>query len=603
MAHAIDARGTSAAPSTLDAGPVITGPSGGWPASYRRATGSERLLAAWVFLLLVAFSPELYASFWAPKAALLLLVVVPGAVALVDAARTGVRGARWAVAFLVVAGVAAFTADTPLLSLLGGHGWGTGWLFLASLAGLWALGTRLRVDGRVLIGAALLTGAVASAAVAWIQAAFELPVEVLDPGGRSQGLQGNPVHLGTVAAAGLWLAAVYLRSARRSWPLLAGGMVLIGAVQFSGSRAALALTFIVVCFGAWRLGVRRGAAFVLAVVIGFGLAGMVDASSGQATATARAAASLNPGSSSGRFAAWEASPSAVADQPLFGWGPGRFQAATSPEVGPEVARFEGAGAEYTDAHNWVLELSVTTGLVGLLLFAGWIVGAAREARHPLVGVALVGAGVGLVQPLSVAVTPLLFLALGASMSVTGRPGADSRWPRGVVSGLTGVAVIAAGIFTIGELELANAALDFSRPAVRTADRLLPAWPQVSDVAWRIEAYHAITERDDQAWERALEHAREAARRDPAASGAWVDLGDLALRRERTAEARAAYDRALERYPFNRRALAGRIALADREGDEQRVETLCGRLHEVVELDESCVSEIRERYGNEVEVGA
>lgn len=602
MALAIGARGTSDAPSTLETSQVIAGSSDGLSASYRRAAGSERLLAAWTFLVLISFSPELYASFWAPKAALLLLVIVPGAAALARAVQSGVPGARWAAAFLVVAGVAAFTADVPLLSFLGRHGWGTGWLFLTSLAGLWALGTLLSVDGRVLIGAALLAGAVASAAVAWLQAGSDLPFDVLDPGGRSRGLQGNAVHLGTVAVAGLWLAAVHLRTARRWWPVLAGAMVLIGAVQFSGSRAALVLAGGVVLVGAWRLELRRGMALVLAVVAGFFLAGVVDAASGQTSATTRAAASFSPGSSSGRVAAWQASPSAVVDRPLLGWGPGRFQTATSPDVGPEVARYEGGGAEYSDAHNWPLELSVTTGLLGFVLFAGWMLGVAREARHPLVGVALVGAVIGLAQPLSVAVTPLLFLALGAAMSRGRVPGPRPVWTGRLVGMSTGVAVIAAGVFLAGEVALANAAVDFSRPAVQTADRLLPPWPQTSNVAWRIEAYHAITERNDQAWNRALDRARETARRDPADSGGWADVGDLALRRERVVEARAAYDRALERYPFNRRALEGRIALADREGDDRRVDVLCGRLREVVDEEGSCVARIRERYRSEVGIG-
>lgn len=126
---------------------------------------------------------------------------------------------------------------------MGTHGWGTGWLFLAAAVGSWALGTRVTGAGRDLIGAALLLGALVSAAMAWAQGIFGLPVGSLDaPGERSVGLQGNAVHVGTLVAAALWLSASRLRTARRAVFLLAAAAVLAGATQFSGARGALVVS-------------------------------------------------------------------------------------------------------------------------------------------------------------------------------------------------------------------------------------------------------------------------------------------------------------------------------------------------------------------------
>lgn len=563
-----------------------------------RPAAPELALAGWALLMLVAFSPAVHATFWAPKAALLVPVAVPGALALLSRARDGHAGARLAIAFVAVAGISTLLADRPLLALLGVYNWGTGWLFLLAVAGCWALGTSLSGPGRRVLASALMLGAGVNAGAAWLQAGLSLPIDAIDPGGsRSAGLLGNPVHLGAISACALVLVAARCgeRAGRRHLPLhlLLLAALVAGGVQLSGARSALIPAAVVVAVAARHLGVRRGGAFALAALAGLGmsvgLANVVDP--GSRSATERAATSIDPGSGSGRTAVWAAVPAAVAERPLVGWGPGRTRAATSPRTGPELARHEGAGA-YVDAHNVVLEQATTTGLLGLAALAGWMVAAVGRARGPLLWFAAVGGVVALAQPLSVAVTPLLAVALGAAA-----PAGKLRWGRAgrvaLVAG-TGTAVLASGVFLAGEVSLARGTLDFSEDEVARAERLLPDWPSTADARAWVAAFRAVSEPDDAAWDEAARWARVAAERDPSSPGAWVLLGDIELRRGHEGAARDAYARALRWYPWATRALDGSVYLAWRAGDAERVEELCERRSAVVE-GAGCLGDVLRVY--------
>lgn len=565
-----------------------------------RADLPARLLGVWAALVLTAFSTAVYGVFWAPKAALLLLVLGPGAVALVVAAQRRVPGARWALAFVASAGVSTLLADRRVLSLLGLHGWGTGWLFVVGLAGVWALGTGLGRDGARTVETGILVGALVTAVVGWLQILVALPIEALETGSRASGLLGNPVHLGAIAGGALCLVGGRMRSDSRRWGAwLPAAAVLVGAVQLSGSRAALVPAAIVVVVWVWRLGWRRGSALLGAVVLGLALAGAAaTVGAGGGLATSRAETSMSPGSSTGRTAAWKAAGPAIRERPVFGWGPGRTLAGTSPHVGPEVARYEGGGAEYVDAHNLVLEYGVTTGLVGLALLALWVFSAGRRARGPLLGFAVTGAFVGLFQPQSVAVTPVLALALGAAMVTTDPPSPSSwrPWAKRIATAGVALGVAVTGVFLTGEVALARGVLDGSPGQAARADTLLAPWPKVSDVRWRVEAFDAVTTGDPGAWRRTLAAARDMVERDPSSSRSWAVLGDLELRRGHDAEARSAYRHASERYPWNARALAGLVYFAARSGDQGRVADLCAK-RLVVAPRQDCPTAVLAAYGS------
>lgn len=576
-------------------GPHMTSTS---PAAPGAVVGvSPRILAGFAVLLPLAFSTATYAVYWAPKATLVLLTLPAGIATLTVLARRRIPGARAAAGFVVVSGVSALISDRPILALVGAHNWGTGWLFVAALAGLWALGRSLDRDGARKVQSGIAAGVCLTAIVAWAQALLPMPIDALEPsGGRVAGLTGNPVHLGAVCGAGMILVGLVMSRSPRTIRWLPFVALLGGAVQLSGTRTALAVTVIGAVGVAIACRPRRGAAFIAALALGILVASVVPKASaglGSETASQRILVSGDRGSSA-RIEVWRASIGAVADRPLLGWGPGRLQSAISPRIGPEVARVEGRNTEYVDAHNWIVEYAATTGIVGLGFLSVWVIGSGRRARGPLGGFALVGAAVGLLQPQSVAITPLIALALGAA-GAAGTVGTGQRLCRGrqlsrAVGAATAGTAIVAGAFLVGEAALARAAVDFSPTDLEVADRVLPPWPVVHRVEWRILAFAAIDEGGAERWDRAIRAAVEAANEDAAVSSSSADVAALMVAAGRADESRRYYERALEKNPWSVSALDGLIRLAHDGGEDDLVAELCARRQEIV--DGECLADVR-----------
>ena len=523
-------------------------------------------------LLPLAFSPELYHSFWAPKAAVALLVLGPGLVALARLARAGSRPALLAACFVAVAAVATAGSEHPVASLTGGANWGTGLLFVAAAVGAWALGASAGEQRRRQVATALVAAALVNAVVAWLQARGLVPPS-LDSTGRSSGLMGNPVHLGALAAGALWLVGgrVAASSARRAAPWIAAAAVLAGAAQLSGGRSAVGLTALVLVALVPRIGWRRGAVLAVAAFVGL-LAASAWAADGAVTGSARAVTQTTR-QMDARGSLWRTSAGAVLERPLLGVGPGRFHAATSPRAEPAVS--EGGVNAYADAHNWVVEYAVTTGLLGLLVLLAWLVTAARSSGGPLAGFAAVAGVFMLVEPQSVSLTPLALLALGASCrrAPPSTP-AGTGWRTASTAGLLAGAA-AAAVLLAGELGLRQATLDTSPSRYADAAALLPPWADVSRVGARISAFHGL--HDDDARRQALVLARQATRRDPADPAAWSELAKLELAWGTDAGTARAVDRALERHPWQADALLVRAVLAERTGDAATGADSCRRL--------------------------
>src|SRR5205823_2865575 len=73
---------------------------------------------------------------------------------------------------------------------------------------------------------------------------------------------------------------------------------------------------------------------------------------------------------------------AFAERPLLGWGPARYSSAVTPHRSLALDRLN-PDDYFIDAHDWPLHFAVTTGLLGLVALASWLVCAARRARGPL----------------------------------------------------------------------------------------------------------------------------------------------------------------------------------------------------------------------------
>jgi hypothetical protein len=196
-----------------------------------------------------------------------------------------------------------------------------------------------------------------------------------------------------------------------------------------------------------------------------------------------------------RVVVWRVTAHAWLERPILGWGPDTTQSAYLHTATIEDVNRATRG--WADAHDIFLETAVTTGALGLLalLWLTWRV-LARAVRAPadrgwVLGAAAVLGASALVEPLSLVLTPLLFLfagiAVGRSAQTGTPPPAERRSGAGRIA--AGVALGLALLVTL--LMLAAATLEQwgttygETWAYRDALRLEP---------WRLSATEALAKR-------------------------------------------------------------------------------------------------------------
>lgn len=535
---------------------------------------SEVLGPAFVAALAIAFSPALYQPFFAVRAALLLLALGPATGLLVLQARRD-RTARLALALVCAAAVAMVASPAPMTSLWGESNWGTGFLFLFACISLWAWGRSFTARAIARSRIALLVGVAVNVAVAVLQQTGQVPT-ILAVVDRPFGLTGNAVHLGALCAATIVL---FSGDQRLRWPAATSIVVGAAGVQLSGGRSALALGVLaVVIVGIRSRSVRTAILTVSLAVAGVLAAGMIPGDA--PSATSRAAAGEASGSFQPRIEAWRAAADAVAERPLTGHGPGRFRAATSPHRTLAAAQIDG-DSRFADAHNLPIEFLVTSGLLGLLAFVLWVGMGALRARGPWAWFALLTALAQLVEPLSVAITPVTALAFGIAFPVATQP-LRRRWPLvGGATVMTAAAAVVALMLLIGQMQLQRGSIDFDRQALASAERLLPAtWPTAALVTTRVEGFYGAQELP--ARRAAISAGRRAVQADPTDDRSWVRFGALEAVWGSKEAARAAYDEALGRNPWSIEGLRGRAQVAADAGDTSLAAQTCRRLKKVTE---------------------
>ena len=476
-------------------------------------------VAVGVFALTVVNLPKAQYTDWAPEAAVALVVGVAGLPLLVARAigRGGARrtssevwAARLAVGFVLAGVVSAALATSPTLATLGLYQHGTGWVFMALLAGWWALGTGFGPTDRHRLETALVAGALVNASLAILQQLFGLSAIGLEGlGGQPDGFLGNPVFLGGLLAGSLVLLAPRFGAEPRRWWL---PVALVGlGLGVDGERLPALLALVVVvwlataAFWAQRrdpssgrrrsiLSLEFAGLTAGAVLLGSGLAKL----RGGLGVVAHTASSSSQETFGQRFHAWIAAAHAFAAHPILGSGPGQFRAATSAYFSAADVRADGSVlGTFPDAHNLIVEYATTTGIIGLGLLVAWVVFSVRGRSGPLLGFAAVIGALELAEPLNVVITPLAFIALGGAALHLGtaertgpdgeRPGpkeASGRppgWigPAGAV--LAGVTAIGALLLVIGDVSFesaraANAATQYSAAVVERLDRQLPDRP-------------------------------------------------------------------------------------------------------------------------------
>jgi hypothetical protein len=527
-------------------------------------TRRSRLPAAAVvaFVLPVLYSPSLAASAWTPRAALLLVVMALGLPRIPALLRGPTRpAAAAAVAFVVVGAISTALAHTPALALFGLYNWGTGLLFMVALVAAWALGSTTERSAVPAVERALLAAVAVNVAVAFVQGALDLDIQPFSRyEGRAAGLLGNPVHLGALCVAALPLLLPRVRSRPLVWAPATAAVA--AAVELSGSRFAIGLVVVVLLV---TLAQHRTAALpaIAAVSIGLALGVGVGAAGGTATGSGRVAAGATGEGVAPRVHTWASARHSIARHPLVGVGPGQFRSATTPYRDLTTVRTEGPDRYFVDAHNLAVEYTTTTGGLGLAALAAWLFFAIRRARGPLLGFAAVALAMHLVEPQSVGITPVAFLALGAAAPVAVALRATAR---AVTATLLLVAAAAAALFVAGDFSLEQAILDFRAAPARAALRTLPPWPDPADVAGRVALFRWLSTQSALDRSDAIARYSQAVRRDPTNPRSWVQLAGTENAVGARTQAARDYREALRWDPWSVLALNGLAgtALADHQ---------------------------------------
>ena len=382
--------------------------------------------------LCLAFSSKVNSESFTPKFAVALLFAAVGIVPLARLFRAPSAicwAARGAVGFLLVALVSALVSPSPALGIFGLYTWGTGWLLWLAAVGAFAIGASLGPEDRCWLFAGLLVGALGNALVA----VYQIVVQpqggglVLYDGLQADGLLGNPIHLEALLLGAL---ALVLGRACRS-PLRWGAAVMLLAVglEFTFERFALGILVLLVLYALYSYGLRRGGVFAVLIGIGYGIA-YLSGGSGLGQRVTSGSADTTFGI---RPRVWLEGAHYLLHHPLLGVGPGQFRTAMDSTATLSFFQNVLAGRILTDGHDIFAEVAVTTGFLGLICFLVWLTGAARMvARCSFLGFGAAMIAVGLVEPMNVAILPLVFLGLGAATAVRMRthdkPAADASQP-------------------------------------------------------------------------------------------------------------------------------------------------------------------------------
>ncbi len=371
-------------------------------------TGTALLLGGW--LCAISFSPE-------PRVARSFLVLPLGGL-------------------LVVLIASAVVSVVPSVSVFGNYrryeGLLTYWCYL-SLFFLALQAVRRRDAVRLWSRLAVISGtAVAVYAVAQNQGYDFINWSTPEiAAGRAAATMGNPQAVGMFLAVALALAtglAIEHHNSRRSIPPLIAAVLMGLGLGASGSRTGYlaALVGLIIVFVAT---IRRapdipeGASYRR-----FGISGLLLAVAAVAVAALLAVRGgpLTQGSLATRFEQWLVAARMTAQRPLLGWGLSTFR-----EVSPRFESFRmarmGRGALVADnAHNWLLQLSATAGVLAVLLVL-WMLALAlwkgvrltqsHDAEKSALLAGLLGAlgaffAGALFNPTVVGVAPFFWMALG-----------------------------------------------------------------------------------------------------------------------------------------------------------------------------------------------
>jgi tetratricopeptide (TPR) repeat protein len=222
-------------------------------------------------------------------------------------------------------------------------------------------------------------------------------------GVRPGGTLGNPQYLTGYLVPnfllGLWLLRAWARSLSAKLWIGSGLAILVWAFALANTRGAvLGLgAGLLVLLGAaayqklrpfsWRLSVWRNGA-LLSLVAALLFFGLFFATKNLPfwqrlpVFDRLASISLADGSTTNRLKIWGIAADTVKERPLLGWGYDNFRYPYNLRYDPALFKFGSTETYWDKPHNALLEVAVTTGLVGLALYLYLIYVAIRALANP-----------------------------------------------------------------------------------------------------------------------------------------------------------------------------------------------------------------------------
>ena len=379
-----------------------------------------------------------------------------------------------AAAWITAAALAGATGVDRWWSLIGPENSGTGLILLAGSAVLLIAGTATPEPLRARVPVWFVGTCTVVAAVALVDRFAPDAVSVALGGLNLEGggTLGNSVFLASLMAAGIATAVGLV--GQRMPGLVASLVFMSSALALTTKRVgwvALAVA-LAVAIGRTGLPRRRAVALVGAVAMTLAVWTAIDAfvPVGKEPSGVRRFSHLTSGSAQARLQTLPGLGRAWRKRPLLGWGPGNtWGAHLSSAKASELQLGErGVG----DAHNLIVESAVTTGIVGMIPFLvlggltirlmwrgprsfGWAAGAAAA-----LGVS------HLLQPMSLSLTPLLFLFAGLAcrapplVEAPAAPAASDARARTPSRPMRiGLALVATAALTLSVLSLASSVFE------------------------------------------------------------------------------------------------------------------------------------------------
>jgi O-antigen ligase len=368
------------------------------------------LLASFV----VAVDPGATFTFWTPATALTWLIAP---LALLTLLRAAIARDRIALVGSALAGsalVSSLLSTAPIISLIGmSNRWNT-WLVFATGLGCWALARELSPIGRRNFLWFVVVGAGLSGFVGVLQ------MIVKPEGGfliysfdRASGLAGNPVYLAAHVGAGAAFFAYRLASRYSLVDLLLFSLFVF-FVALTGSRVAVLAVLVMPCLIALRTDRKTTLSAVFATIGSLMLGEIFQKAVGSSEATSDRVTADGLGI---RLDVWRFGLRGWVDHPVLGWGAGNFRAASQGYYSDSfvyATRGDDVASAWFDSHNLFVQVLVSFGAVGTLLFVAFLVLSSIRATGPGIWMAATMLLTWQLQPAVQHTWPVGLALLGAS---------------------------------------------------------------------------------------------------------------------------------------------------------------------------------------------